>query len=75
MASSAAWSSPPLPDWGAAVFDVFCPREGTQVLLTTRHILALCNRSPGVEVRYRCVCGHEGIWRPRSGERQDHVAG
>lgn len=57
------------------MFDVYCPREGARVLLSTRNILVLSNRPSGIEVRYRCVCGYEGVCRPGSEERQERVAG
>jgi hypothetical protein len=44
------------------VFDVFCERHGTRVLLTATNIRSLANGSRGIVLRWRCHCGHEGEW-------------
>jgi hypothetical protein len=55
------------------VFDVFCPRHRARVLLSTGNVENLRNTDRGIEVRFRCHCGHRGTWitgrRAVSGER------
>ena len=50
---------------GGVMFDVYCPRHGSRVMLTTRRIQRLDNDCEGLSVRFRCWCGYEGVWRPR----------
>lgn len=57
------------------MFDVFCPRHGAMVLLSARSLEDLRNTDRGIEVRFRCHCGHRGLWitgrRVMSGELPD----
>ena len=45
------------------MFDITCPVHGARVLLTADHIEGVVNRPDGIELRYRCWCGHRGTWR------------
>lgn len=42
------------------MFEVHCPTHDSRVLLTTRAILALEPTVAGIELRWRCWCGHVG---------------
>lgn len=44
------------------MFDVYCPDHGSRVLLFSRDIEAVLNTCEGIEVHYRCFCGHRGVW-------------
>ena len=44
------------------MFSVYCDRHHSRVLLTTRHIRRLRNGPDGIDVLFRCTCGHEGVW-------------
>ena len=44
------------------MFDVYCPEHGSRVLLFSREIKVVLNTSEGIEVHYRCFCGHRGVW-------------
>jgi hypothetical protein len=53
-----------------AVFDVFCSRHRTRILLSPDDIRGLVNHPDGIEVHWRCSCGHVGVTRmtqPRGG--------
>jgi hypothetical protein len=56
----------------AAMFSVHCPRHGSEVLLSTRDIEGIDPTPAGIEVRWRCVCGHHG--RTRTGRPRPRVA-
>jgi hypothetical protein len=43
-------------------FAVDCPRHRTKVLLFTHDVTAVRTTPRGIEVHYRCFCGHEGVW-------------
>jgi hypothetical protein len=45
-----------------SMFAVWCERHGGRVLLSSSSILALGNGPDGAAVRWRCTCGHEGVW-------------
>jgi len=45
------------------MFDIFCPVEKTRVLLFTANIEMIRNMSEGIEIHYRCHCGHRGVWQ------------
>ena len=45
------------------MFDVHCPGHGKRVILFAQHIQSIRNTREGIEVHYRCFCGHEGVWR------------
>jgi hypothetical protein len=45
------------------MFDVFCPRHQRQVLLGARSIEHLAHTGTGIELHFRCHCGHEGVLR------------
>lgn len=44
------------------MFPVYCPRHGQLVLLPYGHI-RVENTAAGIEVHFRCTCGHEGMER------------
>ncbi len=45
------------------MFDVFCEEEKIRVLLSSQNILSINKTSSGLEIIYRCSCGHQGVWR------------
>jgi hypothetical protein len=45
------------------MFSVTCPNHGGRVLLSERAITALVNTDRGIELRWRCTCGTEGVER------------
>ncbi|HMC52185.1 MAG TPA: hypothetical protein VKI64_05440 [Acidimicrobiales bacterium] len=45
------------------MFAVYCPLHRARVLLFSDNISALVNRLEGVELHWRCTCGHSGIRR------------
>lgn len=59
------------------MFDVYCPGHGSRVILFTRDIEAVLNSPEGIEVHYRCPCGHRGVWRTgrASGRKESGVRG
>jgi len=42
------------------MFDIYCPRHQSRVLLGSRSIESIVNTSAGIEVRWRCRCGATG---------------
>jgi hypothetical protein len=42
------------------MFSVKCPRHGSDVLLSEQAIESVRNSPDGIEVRWRCHCGHRG---------------
>jgi len=48
-----------------SMFAVWCDKHGARVLLSSSSILSLGNGSKGPAVRWRCTCGHEGVWLAR----------
>lgn len=46
------------------MFAVWCPGHGATVLLSFGDIVSLRNGGEGIEVGFRCPCGHEGVWHP-----------
>ena len=46
-----------------AMFAVFCEGHGARVLLDSNFIEVVVNRVDGIEVHYRCTCGHRGVWQ------------
>jgi hypothetical protein len=42
------------------MFDIFCPVEKLRVLLSASDILRIERTDKGIEIHYRCPCGHEG---------------
>ena len=44
------------------MFSVHCPRHGAEILLSNRHIESIGNTTSGIEVRWRCICGHQGTF-------------
>lgn len=44
------------------MFAPFCPVHASRVLLFTNNIEALDNTPDGIDVYYRCECGHHGVW-------------
>ena len=49
-----------------SMFAVWCDGHGARVLLSGSSIEAVANGPDGVAVRWRCTCGHEGVWTARS---------
>ena len=47
------------------MFDVFCRRHGSRVLLSTGNIEALLNQPDGVELHWHCWCGEHGVTHVR----------
>jgi hypothetical protein len=47
-------------------FAVDCPRHHTRVLLFTHDVTKVQTTPRGIEVHYRCFCGHEGVWLTES---------
>lgn len=45
------------------MFSVHCPRHGSNVLLTERHITALDTADGQMTVQWVCWCGHHGSHR------------
>lgn len=45
------------------MLSVHCPRHGSQVLLSERHILAIEPSGDALRVRWECWCGHRGSHR------------
>jgi hypothetical protein len=46
-----------------SMFAVWCENHRSRVLLSSSSILSLDNGAEGPAVRWRCTCGHEGVWR------------
>ena len=44
------------------MFAVHCPRHGTRVLIWSSGVESVRNTEHGIEVDYRCTCGHRGTW-------------
>lgn len=53
------------------MFAAHCPTEGTRVLLSERHILAVDFDDDTVEIRFRCRCGTRSSVRDRRLRRAD----
>ena len=45
------------------MFSVECARHGARVLLGPEAVVALVSGLDGIEVHWRCTCGHTGVWR------------
>lgn len=45
------------------MFDVYCPRHQSRVLLGRRAIDSVRNTADGVELRWTCRCGEHGVLR------------
>ena len=45
-----------------SMFAVWCEKHGSRVLLSSSSILSLANGPKGPALRWRCTCGHEGVW-------------
>lgn len=54
------------------MFAVHCPAHGTRVLIWSSGVEAVRNTDDGIEVDYRCTCGHRGTWR--TGRRRSEAA-
>ena len=54
------------------MFEVFCPRHATEVLLAYDNIVSVVNGPTGVEMEWECYCGQHG--RLVSAHRHAHVA-
>jgi hypothetical protein len=50
-----------------AMFSVMCPVHGRRVLLWPSRICQIRNTAAGIEVHYRCTCGHRGVLHPGGG--------
>ena len=44
------------------MFAPYCPDHGSRVLLFVENIEAIERTSKGIRIRYRCNCGHQGLW-------------
>jgi hypothetical protein len=42
------------------MFDIYCPRHESRVLLGNRSIESIVNTATGIEVHWRCRCGATG---------------
>lgn len=42
------------------MYDIYCPGHGSVVLLTRHNIETFRNTDAGIEIGYRCDCGHSG---------------
>lgn len=45
------------------MFAPFCPAHQSRVLLSHGNIELLVNSETGIDIHYRCICGHRGVWR------------
>lgn len=45
------------------MFAPYCPVHGSRVLLFADNIESISNTAQGIDVYYRCNCGHTGVWR------------
>jgi hypothetical protein len=45
------------------MFDPYCNRHGSRVLLSNRRIRSIVNDGDGVAVHFVCTCGASGVWR------------
>jgi hypothetical protein len=43
------------------MFSVHCAGHRSRVILGNRHITGLVNTDHGIEMHWRCRCGHEGM--------------
>ncbi len=43
------------------MFDIFCPKHDSQVLLSNGNIDSFRNTDKGIEISYHCNCGHSGV--------------
>ena len=55
------------------MFAVYCEGHGAGVVLDRRFIDAVTNSLHGIEVHFRCTCGHRGVWHV-GGEREQRLA-
>ncbi|MDP9387868.1 MAG: hypothetical protein M3Q48_08045 [Actinomycetota bacterium] len=53
------------------MFSVACSRHGREVLLGPDAIVGMTSTAAGIAVRWRCTCGHTGVWWPRGTPRRD----
>jgi hypothetical protein len=42
------------------MFDIYCPRHQSRVLLGNRSIESIVNTANGIELHWRCRCGATG---------------
>lgn len=59
------------------MFDAWCPRERSRVLLTSRRIERIVQDGGRIDVHFRCWCGARGVWRTgkqRHGDGQREAA-
>jgi hypothetical protein len=52
------------------MFSVYCPRHGTEVLLSESRISGLDNTGGDITVRWTCWCGHAGAFHTGRTRRQ-----
>lgn len=45
------------------MLSVHCPRHGSPVLLSYLNVEEMRNTTSGIQVTYRCTCGHRGTWQ------------
>jgi hypothetical protein len=57
------------------MFDIYCPRHRTRVLLGPRRIETLAYTANGLFVQWRCYCGASGTEHihTRIGDEVDHL--
>lgn len=47
------------------MFSQWCPRHAAEILLGADAIVGMTATPEGIAVRWRCTCGHTGVWWPR----------
>ena len=52
------------------MFSVYCPRHGSDVLLSESRINGLDNSAGDITVRWTCYCGHAGASHTGRARRQ-----
>lgn len=52
------------------MFAIDCPQHGSKVLIFMSGVKAIRNTDEGIEVDYRCTCGHRGTWRTGRAEQR-----
>jgi hypothetical protein len=52
---------------GGMFFSAYCDQAGAEVLLGPDNVTDLRDGPLGLELHYRCHCGHEGVVYPKLG--------
>jgi len=55
------------------MFDIYCPRHQTRVLLGARSIESIRNTLDGIEVHWRCRCGATGTLMTGRAPRREPI--